>query len=101
MQSESIRTVVEIACDRLDKLGYSAELVDSYVDALKTDWYDTCDDLRAGIADGESWTDVKLPNRLKLEIKKVICELDGKKTPAGTNIATVAHHSTIIKHPSA
>jgi hypothetical protein len=46
-----------------------------YVDLLRAEWYTSVSDLLLAIEDGNAWSDLKLPGRLKLEIKSELLAL--------------------------
>jgi len=53
------------ALNREDMLG-------SYLEYLKSEWIYSINDLKLAIDDGQAWSDIKLPVRLKIELKKII-----------------------------
>lgn len=79
---------MERACERLDNSRFSEDLLNSFEDILLDDWYESCDDLRAALHDGGAWTEIRLPGRLKLEMKKVIMEIDDPGVQHNVKVAT-------------
>lgn len=62
--------LLSTALDNLKK----ADLYREYLEYLHAEWFYTMDDLRLALDDGKSWSDLKLPGRLKLELKKLMME---------------------------
>ena len=42
---------------------------EGYLDYIRSEWYSSVSDLLLALEDGKAWSDLKLPGRLKLEIK--------------------------------
>eukprot|EP01041_Mallomonas_annulata_P001563 gene1563-3019_t len=58
----------EIILQALVKFG-KEDLIGSILEYLQSEWYSSIDDLLVAIDDGQAWSDLKLPSRLKLEVK--------------------------------
>lgn len=84
---ESARDIVEMACDRLQHRDYSEEMLLGFEEILSNDWFDSADDLRIAILDGDAWSSIKLPGRLKLEMKRVMRDLEEKEGAADVRVA--------------
>mmetsp|Transcript_35191 Transcript_35191/g.35836 ORF Transcript_35191/g.35836 Transcript_35191/m.35836 type:complete len:373 (+) Transcript_35191:217-1335(+) len=68
--------VKDIMSSVLNAFG-KADKLDTYLEYLESEWYNSLDDLRLAIDDGQAWSDLKLPGRFKLEIKKNILSKQG------------------------
>jgi len=54
-----------------------------FMDVLRSEWYGTVADLVLALEDGKAWSDLKLPGRLKLEIKSELLALQSSQTGSG------------------
>ena len=52
------------------------EYFDKYYTYLESEWFYTINELKIAIKDGAAWSDIQLPGRLKLELKKLILEMN-------------------------
>lgn len=53
---------------------HQIERLEEYITYLHQEWFFTVNDLALAIEDNKSWSDLKLPARLKLEMKKMVLE---------------------------
>ena len=72
---DPVRNVLESALIRLGR-GRSFDMLKTFEDILSDDWYLTAGDLRKAIVDGQEWSNIKLPGRLKLEIKEMLSDME-------------------------
>ena len=56
---------------------------DMYLEMLHSEWYMTPADLWLAIDDGKAWSDLKLPGRLKIEIKRELQVLQSTSNETG------------------
>lgn len=64
---------------------------DKCLDYLKSEWYNTTDELRLALNDTGAWSDVQLPGRLKLELKKILLKeniVKKSSTPSTSSSST-------------
>lgn len=69
----------EILRDALNILN-QPEKFQQYHSYLNNEWLRTVDDLRLAIGDEHLWSNLKLPARLKLEIKRALAAFDAKQS---------------------
>ena len=79
--SATIEIILTNALLRLKRM----DSYEGYLDYIRHEWYSSISDLLLALEDGEAWTDLKLPGRLKLEIKS---ELLGLQAPKAVQYST-------------
>jgi hypothetical protein len=67
-----LKSILKLALKNLDKLNY----LDEYMKYLESEFFYTINDLKLAIKDEGAWSEIKLPVRLKLELKKLASKLD-------------------------
>ena len=68
---EKISTLEELLRKALQKLK-KEEFYEEYHGVLLSAWYTTIAELKLALSDGDAWSDIQLPGRLKLEMKRMI-----------------------------
>ena len=82
------KNIAEIIHEALIKLG-RVDMLNAHLDYLKSEWYYSLADLRLAIDDEHAWSDIKLPGRLKLEIKRIVL----RETKMSNEAITLDIHS--------
>lgn len=75
---EKINTLEDLLRKALQKLK-KEEFYDEYYRVLLSAWYTTIAELKLALSDGAAWTDIQLPGRLKLEMKRMIISMEQKE----------------------
>ena len=65
MAQNSIENVLSVALHKLGRM----DSYKTYLDYISSEWYTSVHDLLLALEDGNAWTDLHLPGRLKLEMK--------------------------------
>ena len=71
-------TLEELLRKALQKLK-KEEFYEEYLGVLLSAWYTTVAELKLALSDGAAWSDIQLPGRLKLEMKRMIISIDQKE----------------------
>lgn len=75
----SIENVLSVALQRLGR----PDSYKTYLDYISSEWYTSVPDLLLALEDGNAWTDLQLPGRLKLEMKSELLLLRAAIGKAG------------------
>ena len=67
---------------------------EGYLDYIRSEWYSTTSDLLLALEDGKAWSDLKLPGRLKLEMKTELAGLEASIAQMSCNDATCSSFRT-------
>lgn len=70
-KENSLQSILRDCLIKLNKI----DLYEKCFDHLQSEWYNDINDLKLAIDDGFAWSDIKLPGRLKLELKTEILRL--------------------------
>jgi len=93
--SSSIEPLIRSILIKMNKL----ESLDEHVQYLRSEWYITIDDLRLALQDKTQWSELQLPGRLKIELKKELIKLNTINTNTATsdtiNTTTATINNTI------
>lgn len=85
--TESIHAVFSAALSRLNR----TDALEEYLGYIRSEWYFSVPDLLMAIDDEKAWSDLKLPGRLKLEIKAELLgscsKMRGPVVPVDTSSA--------------
>lgn len=65
-----------------------------YLDLLRAEWYTSVSDLLLALEDGKAWSDLKLPGRLKLEIKSELLALQASSSIGSIGIVSETQPSS-------
>ena len=71
-------TLEDLLMKALQKLK-KEEFYEEYLQVLLGAWYTTVPELKLALSDGDAWSDIQLPGRLKLEMKRMIIGMDQKE----------------------
>jgi hypothetical protein len=70
-RDRTVEAVLSTALFRLNRVGSYEE----HFEYIKSEWYFTVSDLLMALEDGNAWSDLRLPGRLKLEMKAELLDL--------------------------
>jgi hypothetical protein len=70
-RDRTVEAVLSTALFRLNRVGSFEE----HFEYIKSEWYFTVSDLLMALEDGKAWSDLRLPGRLKLEMKAELLDL--------------------------
>ena len=87
----SIEPLIRSILIKMNKL----ESLDEHVQYLRSEWYITIDDLRLALQDKTQWSELQLPGRLKIELKKELIKLNTNTATSDTINTTTATSDTI------
>ena len=94
--NSSIEPLIRSILIKMNKL----ESLDEHVQYLRSEWYITIDDLRLALQDKTQWSELQLPGRLKIELKKELIKLNTINTTTATsdtiNTTAATINNTII-----
>jgi hypothetical protein len=90
---DSLKGILREALTRIGK--YSENELDRTLGILNQDWYTSPEELRLALLDSRAWSDMKLPGRLKLELKTILeCNSDELEAAASSDIPHVPHNES-------
>ena len=87
----TIESILTRCLTRLKRI----ESKDMYLEVFRSEWYTTPDDLWLAIDDGKAWSDLKLPGRLKIEIKRELQVLQSNEKENSIKTSSNAALTTI------
>jgi UBA/TS-N domain len=90
--SESIHAVFSAALSRLNR----TDKLEEYLAYIRSEWYFTVPDLLMAIDDEKAWSDLKLPGRLKLEVKSELLGSRSKMRDPVASIDSSSEHDTFF-----
>ena len=77
--SNDIEPLIRSILQKMNKL----ESLEEHVEYLRSEWYLTIEDLRLALNDKIQWSELQLPGRLKIELKKELIKINVNKNDNG------------------
>ena len=82
-------SLIEFVRASLLRLNKVSQL-DETLEVLQKEWYSSVESLRLALKDTEAWATLKLPGRLKLELKEALQSLEAGNGAVGSDTGTVS-----------
>lgn len=91
-RDRTVEAILSTALFRLNRVGS----FEQYFEYIKSEWYFTVADLFMALEDGNAWSDLKLPGRLKLEMKTELLDLQYLHGNGNESFDASTAHMTLI-----